>query len=294
LKSKLLAIICSLFTLVSLAQPKEITLTGTLEVNTGEIFPYKIVVTESGGVIKGYSLTYKEPNETKAVISGTLDRMGHTLKFKETEIVYSRGFHTKAFMCLIDARLRDEYGNSLIGPITSKEADNTACTGGKIIFKNSEQIQNLFGYHDQYDTIISMKKKPKPSIVVPEDPHEEEPSKVMVTEKVTAGMEKIYEWHSDTVVIDVWDGGNVDGDRITLKYNGNTYLDKYYLAKQKKQLRIPVSRVGTDIITILADNEGTEPPNTASLLLWDGSTKYSILAYNPKGNEAVIKIRRVK
>ena len=77
-------ILCALFT--SNAQTKQTTLTGKLVMKTGEVFPYKLVFTDSGNVIKGYSLTYKEPDETKTAIRGTIDRQMRTLFFKEKDI----------------------------------------------------------------------------------------------------------------------------------------------------------------------------------------------------------------
>ncbi len=278
------------------AQPKPVTLNGTLTMNTGETFPYKIVLTESNGAVSGYSLTYKEPDDTKTRIQGVLDRRNHTLSFKETEIVYSHDVHTKAYMCLIDAKLSYIPGSSehtLKGKITSGETDNTACTGGSISFSNNEEIEYLFGYHDKYDTVITMKKKGREPVVV----DNKEPAvaaEPLATDKVTAGVEKTYDWYSDTVAIDVWDGGNIDGDRVTIMFNGKACLTNYTLAKEKKHLRLPLAGTGINTVTILAVNEGSDPPNTASLLLTDGTIKYSVLAYNNTGQQSIIKIRKVK
>ncbi len=281
---------------LSFAQGGAVTLTGTLEVSTGETFPFKVVLTEQEGKVKGYSLTYKEPDDTKALITGKLDKQARTLSFKETEIVYSHNFHTRAFMCLIDARLNYVYaGNRYVlkGSITSKEADKTSCTDGVLTFANEDELKNLFSYHDTFDTVISMKRK----VIKPAE--ETDKSKTVKEElppamdQVTAGVAKAYEWHSDTVVIAVWDGGDIDGDRITLQYNGKNCLENYMLQRAKKEIRIPVSTSGTDIITIIAENEGAAPPNTANLLLTDGAKKYSILAYNKKGDQAIVRIKRV-
>jgi hypothetical protein len=281
---------------VTFAQPKPIVLNGIISVNTNETFPYKLVLTESHGIVKGYSLTYKEPYETKTLIQGTLNRHTHTFAFKETEIVYAHDahdFHPTAYMCLIDAKLDYVPGSGknyiLKGPLTSMEADNTACTGGTITFSNDEEVQYLFGDHEQYDTVITMRKKVPPPVST--DPVQGAPEPSLITDKITAGIEKAYDWHTDTVVIDVWDGGDVDGDRITLQFNGKTYLTGYYLIKEKKQLRIPLG-LGVNTITIIADNEGSEPPNTASLLLTDGAVKYSILAYNTTGQKCIIKVKK--
>lgn len=278
------------------AQPKQTILTGTIMVETGEKFPYKIEFTESEGSIKGYAYTFSEPQQTKAVIKGVLDRMDHTLRFKETEILSSHGVRTKAFMCLVNARLQYTHtytGGELKGPITSADIDKAACTPGNIVFNNDDELRRLFAPQEKFDTIISMKKrereKEKPVATVPTVKEEH-----VVTDKVTAGVEKTYEWHSDTIVLDAWDGGNIDGDRITIICNGKTFLTQHYLTREKKNLRIPIEGSGINTLVIAADNEGSDPPNTATLTLADGSTIYNVVAYNPKGQKSLIKIKRVK
>ncbi len=291
------ALFLSFITSVAFAQSKEIILNGVLAVSTGEVFPYKLVLSESDGIVNGYSVTFKEPDDTKTKISGTLDRHSKTLVFKETEIVYSHGFQTRAYMCLVDASLqssRSAGGLVLTGPMTSNQVDNTACTPGKIVFSNEAEINKLFSYGDRYDTVISMKKHPR----IAEEPAKPAAPKTeelpQVTEKVTAGTDKSYDWYSDTVVVDAWDGGNTDGDRITILFNGKPYLSGYSLIKAKKQVRIPISGTGINTLAIVADNEGSDPPNTATLLLTDGTRKYSIVAYNSAGAQALIRIRKVK
>lgn len=276
------------------AQSRQITLNGTLEMNTGEKFPYKLVFTESGGVIKGYSITYQAPDDTKASIEGLLDRSNHALVFKETEIQYSHDVHTRAYMCLVRAALEETKGVAgkiLKGPITGQELDNTACTGGKIVFSNDGEVRKVFQVQENFDTVIAMKKR-----VMQEQPLQATPQAAMkeptATDKITANIEKTYDWHTDTVVLDIWDGGSQDGDKVTLQYNGADVLTNYLLVKEKKQLRLPVLSA-TNVITIVAQNEGREPPNTASLILTDGNTRYSVLAYNPTGKKAVIKIKKV-
>jgi hypothetical protein len=277
------------------AQTNLVTLTGSIEVTTGEIFPYKLVFTETGGTLKGYSLTYQEPNETKSSVTGTLDKRNRTLTFKETGIIYSSGYHTKAYMCLVDAHLEHVHngnGNVLTGPLTSKEADKTVCTGGTVTFGKAEEIQNLFSYHDPFDTVIVMKKKVKGEATESKVNQSPLPAASLSQVEVTKGIVKTYDWHSDTVVIDIWDGGNVDGDRVTILFNGKNYLNNYSLLKQKKNLKIPLSDNAINTLAIIAGNEGTDPPNTASLMLTDGNIHYSVLAYNKTGDQAIIKIKK--
>jgi len=297
LNKSALAILFLLIPFLSFAQPKPFTLTGSIKMSTGEEFPYQIVFTESAGIIKGYSLTYRQPDETKASITGTLDRGRRILSFRETEIVYSHDVRTRAYMCLLDAKteyVQSSKSNILQGALSGNEADRTACTGGLVTFAVPEEISLLFDRREQFDTVITMKKRAKETpvaAVASQAPVAEQP---LVTDKITKGTDKTYEWHSDTVIVDIWDGGVSDGDQVTIEYNGRTYLSRHVLSKQKKQLRLPVSPTGLDIITILADNEGWDPPNTATLMLTDGATRHSVVSYNPKGQISVIKIKRAR
>jgi len=292
------AFYCFLFFLtpfISTGQSKNYTLNGLITVEDGETFTYKIVFTDSANVINGYSLTYlQKNNETKAAIVGTIDREKRTLSFRETNIIYTQGYQSKMVMCLIDAKLKYTHsnnGNVLTGSLVSNEADNTACAKGTITFYDDNALRAVFGKEEKMDTTIVVGKHhsddTKPIIVaVPA-------AKPLVTDKVTAGKGKAYDWHTDTIVIDIWDGGHIDGDMVTLLYNEKPILNNYVLTAQKKRLSIPISGSDINTLTIVAENEGSEPSNTASMMLMDGNTKYSILAYDKAGERAVINIKKV-
>ncbi len=292
---KLLTIFLLLFTTCVHAQLY--TLRGSLRMNTGEVFAYKLVFTANAhGDIKGYSYTYTEPNDTKTAIVGVLDKHSRRLTFSEKTIAYSHDVHTSAYMCLVDANLDYEHsgnGYALTGPINGAEADRTACTPGTVVFDLDGELDALFNTQEKFDTVITMGRKPKNVAQSPPKPVAIDPTPI-ATDKITKGIEKAYEWHSDTVVVEVWDGSTVDGDKISVYFNGIPFLTGYVLVKQKKVLHIPIAGYGFNALTIKAENEGAEPPNTADIILRDGKTIYSILAYNNKGESALIKIKRVK
>jgi hypothetical protein len=295
---KLLTIFLLLLT-AQIVLAQEYTLRGRLKMNTGEVFAYKLVFTANAhGDIKGYSYTYTEPNDTKTAIVGVLDKHSRRLTFSEKTIAYSHDVHTTAYMCLVDANLDYEHtgtGNALTGPINGAEADRTACTGGTVLFDLDAELEALFNTAEKFDTVITMGHKPKPVAAPAPTPSGIDPKVIPVpTDKVTKGVEKTYEWHSDTVVAEIWDGGTVDGDKVSVYFNGVPVLSDYFLMRQKKVVRIPISGYGFNALSILALNEGSEPPNTADILLHDGKITYSILAYNNKGQSALIKIKRVK
>lgn len=276
------------------AQANKMTLKGTLVMATGEEFPYRIEITETNNVVTGYGYTYDEKDEAKAMIKGKVDKPNRKLTFKETEIVSSHSVFTKAFMCLLQASL-DYRGNKLTGPATNKQLDNTSCTEGKITFSNAAEIDQLFSSHDPYDVEIRMgEKKKDPETPAPAAAVAPKPEVPATADKITAGIEKSYEWKTDSIIVDIWDGSNYDGDVVSILFDGKPVLDKYVIQRQKKRISIPLPATGLHTITIVADDEGTDPPNTATLRLYDGETRYNVVAYNKKNERSIIKVKRLK
>lgn len=192
----------------------------------------------------------------------------------------------------------------LKGSFSSIDASNTYCSSGTITFINDYAFDSLFTTKERADTIARVKKKedktqpyppysrPVRKTVVTEQPAVSNTSISNQPEQITTGIEKTYDWNTDTLIITVWDGGHIDGDMITISYNDKPVLTNYTLTAARKELRIPLSGNKTDVLTILAVNEGNEPPNTANLLLTDGTLQYSVVAYNERGHTATIKIRK--
>lgn len=290
----LFSVLWLLYIAAASAQRPTYPLTGIITMSTGEEFPFRLTFTEASGVVTGHSYTYHEEIQSKAVIKGTLDRNRRILRFKEVEIVESHNVRTRAFMCLADAVL--EYvqgprGRLFTGPLTSKEADNTACTAGTITFADAKELQRLFNNEEVVDSVFSFKRKSKeaaPANTV------SEPTALatLPAQKITTGIEKSLDWNTDSLVVDVWDGGTIDGDRVTLELDGKPVLQNYFLVKDKKQIRLPLTGTGTHTLAIVADTEGSEPPNTARVLLTDGSKQHHLEAYDNKGDKALIKITR--
>ena len=144
--------------------------------------------------------------------------------------------------------------------------------------------QNLLSKHPKksmqivYDTtalIVTKEKEAKaPSIL-----------------KISQGVTKIIECQSDTILLQIWDDSQVDGDWIAFSQNGNTVLSKHILTKEKKEIKIVLINPIEELI-ITALNEGSEPPNTANINIVDGSITHRIIAYNTIGKKATIQLKK--
>ena len=79
-----------------------------------------------------------------------------------------------------------------------------------------------------------------------------------------------------TVKIELYDNGEVDGDSISLFYNGNVLLAHKRLSETPILLEIPVSSDEINELVMYADNLGTLPPNTALMIVRDGKKRYEV------------------
>ena len=294
---------CCLTTLL-FAQQKSYNLKGYIAIEGGESFTYKLIFKDSAGVINGYSLIYaNDKQDVKTTISGHIDRALKSLQFSENEIEYNHGFQSNVTLCLVQAILKYKCSNAnckLSGSITSSDVSNAACSAGSITFQDQEALAQLFNDAPATDTLPVVKKlSPKhvdpvnaKKVRVVYDTASRRAPLISGPEEITSGVEKVYEWTTDTLSIEVWDGGRVDDDKISIRLNNNMLLKHYVLSNQKKMIKVYIPKASKNQLVILAENEGNEPPNTADLLLHDGDKEYRIVAYNNIGQEAVITINR--
>lgn len=308
-KKLVLVFISALLPALSFSQGKEITLKGFLGVQGGYSYTYKLVFTDSAGYLKGHAYTYlTEGKEVKAAITGFLDRANHVLSFKETNIVYNHGFESTTTICLITAALKLRKGldgnEVYIGAISSADAGNVYCGEGTISIPANEEFKNLMAVAETPAQPVKTVAPPaprKPMKIVYDTVSMAPPTREVKAppvnnepEKITAGTEKVIDWYSDTVVVEVWDGGILDGDNISVFYNGTVVLNKYTLAKGHKRITTLISPTGIDELTFLANHEGNQPPNTANVTLVDGQNRLELFVYNSIGQKAVIKLLKAK
>lgn len=73
--------------------------------------------------------------------------------------------------------------------------------------------------------------------------------------------------------LSLWDDGDVDGDIVSVFFNGKWVVQNYTLKRRKKVVNINIDPNGDNYLILYAHNEGLRPPNTAALSVRDGRTK---------------------
>ena len=79
--------------------------------------------------------------------------------------------------------------------------------------------------------------------------------------------------NTDSIVLSVYDNGVVDGDIVSVIYNGEVVIDKLSLTARAYTIKIPVNVTGINSIVFHAHNLGEFPPNTAKLEIMYGSKR---------------------
>jgi hypothetical protein len=103
--------------------------------------------------------------------------------------------------------------------------------------------------------------------------------------------QRSYHWSSPDFSFEIWDGFEPDGDVVSLRLNQETLLSQTRLGTEKQRFTRPLHE-GLNVLYIELHNEGSDPPNTPNLTLFDGSKKYELAVSGESGEVARICIWR--
>ncbi|MFN4973798.1 MAG: hypothetical protein ACK5GV_00975 [Bacteroidota bacterium] len=106
---------------------------------------------------------------------------------------------------------------------------------------------------------------------------------------------RVLEVDNDTLRLELFDNGQIDGDSVSVLLNNRLILDKNML--DISALRVNI-RIDTSLpyneLAMYAHNLGNFPPNSALLVLYDGKKRYEIFLNSTLNSTATIRIRKRK
>lgn len=286
----LLYIACFLhIILLQVSAQQAYTLVGNLAVNAGQTYSYKLQFTDSGDIIKGYSITdIGGPDQTKSAITGTINTDKKELTFRETNITNTKSAIARDSFCYVHAHLKLaglKKGKALKGSFTGYRPGGKAqCAKGSItLYSASDILDKLMKLNPSADSLLKPVKEKLTG-------YDTIPARVIA---VTPGNAFNAYYDTPTASMEIWDDQHIDGDIISVKHNGRIILDKYVLTSGHKRIHIKLSGVATDSIALIAVSEGSEPSNTAMLKLTSGKN-VTYLKASSKLNEPVYIILKAK
>lgn len=101
--------------------------------------------------------------------------------------------------------------------------------------------------------------------------------------------------NSDSLKVDFYDNGEVDGDSISVFFNNDLLAFNRQLSTRAIHFNLLLdSTKEINELTMFADNLGSIPPNTALMLVSDGKKRYELRLSSNLEKNATIRIKRKK
>ncbi len=282
-------------------------LTGTWEGNTMGDY-CKIVIVHIGDSLFGY--TYDTGmGYCKADFVGSYDSSLNKVKGQNTEFIERTLSHTKSVYTLYYSK----QGNTeyLKGRAAPKSV------AGKILSFGMAMPIQYTRRSSKVDTIrliaAALKKiKPAGSMknIASEKISKNTPpgvttnDSILILQKIQDSVAAIKESRNsvvirsitskaDTVKIIVYDDGDIDGDIVTIFDNGKIVVNKLLLSKQPYEITLALQKDEIKhTIELMAENEGSIPPNTAYMLVIAGEDRVEVKASSDKLSNAAIVIQK--
>jgi hypothetical protein len=100
---------------------------------------------------------------------------------------------------------------------------------------------------------------------------------------------------SDSIQVDFYDNGEVDGDSISVFFNDQLLGANLRLSTKAIHLNIKLdSTKEYNQLSMFANNLGSIPPNTALMLVYDGKKRYEVRLSSSLEKTAAVRIKRKK
>ena len=265
---------------------------GAIKLNDSSIITYKINLNFNGSKVEGFSITdFGGEHETQSNLVGFYDQSKHKLSFNERGIIYTKSPVTQNDFCFIYFQPIDfKVGKTsyLKGEFKGLFSDGEECISGEIYLNSVENVNKK---------MAKVSKKINNSNRVP-DSVKVKFNNLNLMDKINVNVLKADRTlsvftKSKAINLELYDGGQEDGDVISISVNGNTVLDNFTVSSQRKILSIELKNDKTSIV-LTAKNVGTISTNTAVIEIEDEENNIRALTNLKIGETTQIDILKKK
>ena len=100
---------------------------------------------------------------------------------------------------------------------------------------------------------------------------------------------------ADSILLRFYDHAEIDGDSIALFLNGKLMQKHILLAAEPIEFWIAATDLNEENeLTMVAENLGTIPPNTALMIAWCNSIRYEAKLESTEGTSATVRLIKKK
>ncbi|HEV3221640.1 MAG TPA: hypothetical protein VGZ90_02115 [Puia sp.] len=198
-----------------------------------------------------------------------------------------------------DAKQESEMGAVADASTSIKKSKENAGDGIKPIVKNTDPAEATSTVTEKKsipDQITVSEKRANPVMVIAQPVVQSDIMKINEDFKRRKQIvSKEIEVASDSIRLSFYDNAEVDGDSISVFFNGKLILTHQELTERAFNVYVQLdSSLEVNEVSMFAENLGKYPPNTALMVISDGDKRYeTFLSSDFKGNATIrLKLRR--
>lgn len=264
----------------------------------------ELILQPEKGYVKGILNYYFKDSYRSLSVKGNYDPNTRQLSLYDIPVTYHGSISTFEVDCMMNflATLRvAKAGSSLVGAFRSLPDYKNTCPELNFtlslnadISKKDSVLKALREYKEAYqvwkpsatDTFVQARIIPRKVINYVIEREYTERENVVSNE---------IEVESDSLQVDFYDNGEIDGDSISVFFNKQLIAFHQKLSTRSIHFDIVLDSAHvTNELNMFAENLGAIPPNTALMVVNDGKKRYDIRLSSNLEKNATIKIKRKK
>ncbi|MBS1511615.1 MAG: LamG domain-containing protein [Bacteroidetes bacterium] len=130
-----------------------------------------------------------------------------------------------------------------------------------------------------------------PVVTAPAKPQLGQTLKEPVLEKRNNDVLKQIIVDHDSVTVTLYDNGEIDGDSVTVIYNDKIVTTHQMLSDKPISFTLKVNPGGNNQLIMYAENLGSIPPNTALMIIYDGTKRYEVNISSTKTTNGAVSFK---
>ena len=285
-------------------------------INNASNYLTELILRQKGDEVEGIFAYYFKDSYQSFFVRGTYDKNSREVHIKNIPVLHYTGSSNgiECPMNFLGILMVSQVKSTLTGYFYSDDKYKYTCPELRV-------TMNIDGSENNQDSIlktsITGKKiwKPQMEDFIVTNAVNEKPVTIAAdainekaTEQLTASAEKklieklekrttIYSKEllieGDSARISFYDNGDVDGDIISVFLNKNPVLVKQELSTRSLNIYLSLdSTKEFNEVSMMAENLGKYPPNTALMVISDGINRYEIYLSSSLTQNAAVRLKR--
>ena len=262
------------------------------------------ILQPEGGYVKGIINYFFKNTYRSLQVKGNYNKATRELSLYNIPLTYHGSLMSKEVDCIMNMRGKltvARTGSTLTGQMTSTPEQRFICTDINFdltlnadISKKDSVLRTIREFKEAYqvwhpsvsDTLIGANIVQRKIInYVVEDQFKQREN--IISDEIEVA--------SDSLKVDFYDNGEVDGDSISVFFNNQLLTSSQILSQKAIHFNLTLDE-GRPVneLSMFADNLGSIPPNTALMIVDDGKKKYEVRLTSTLQNNGTVRIKRKK